>query len=62
LLLWSPFGFEKEKYFIKPKKKKLKSVAVVRNRPKDRRLSTKLVLTFAGRGCCVVSATNSHGR
>jgi hypothetical protein len=27
-----------------------------------RRLSAKLVPSFAGRGCCVVSATNSHGR
>jgi hypothetical protein len=25
-------------------------------------LSAKSVPTFAGRGCCVVSATNSHGR
>jgi hypothetical protein len=25
-------------------------------------LSAKLVPTFAGKGCCVVSATNSHGR
>jgi hypothetical protein len=31
-------------------------------RPNDRRLSAKLVLTFAGRGCCVVGAKNSHGR
>jgi hypothetical protein len=31
-------------------------------RPSDHRLSAKLVPTFAGRGCCVVSATNSHGR
>jgi hypothetical protein len=31
-------------------------------RPSDRRLSPKLVPSFAGRGCCVVSATNSHGR
>jgi hypothetical protein len=46
------------------KLKKLNSVAVVRKRtiPSDRRLSAKLVSTFAGRGCCVVSATNSHGR
>jgi hypothetical protein len=33
-----------------------------KNRPSDRRLSAKLVPTFAGRGCCMVSATNSHGR
>jgi hypothetical protein len=31
-------------------------------RPSDRRLSAKLVPTLADRGCCVVSATNSHGR
>jgi hypothetical protein len=31
-------------------------------RPSDRRLSAKLVSTFAGRGRCVVKATNSHGR
>jgi hypothetical protein len=31
-------------------------------RPIDRRLSAKLVPTFAGRGCRVVSATDSHGR
>jgi hypothetical protein len=31
-------------------------------RQSDRRLSAKLVPTFAGRGCCVVSPTNSHGR
>jgi hypothetical protein len=30
--------------------------------PSDRRLSTKLVLTLADRGCRVVSATNPHGR
>jgi hypothetical protein len=28
----------------------------------DRRLSMKLVLTFADRGCCVVSTTDSYGR
>jgi hypothetical protein len=31
-------------------------------RPSDRRLSAKLVPAFAGRGCCVISAKNSHGR
>jgi hypothetical protein len=31
-------------------------------RPSDRRLSAKLVPIFPGRGCCVVNATNSHGR
>jgi hypothetical protein len=30
--------------------------------PSDRRLSAKLMTTFAGRGCCVVSATNLRGR
>jgi hypothetical protein len=30
-------------------------------RQSDRRLSAKIVPTFAGRGCCVVSVTNSHG-
>jgi hypothetical protein len=28
----------------------------------DRRLSAKLVQTFADRGCCVVSARDPHGR
>jgi hypothetical protein len=31
-------------------------------RPSDRRVSAKLVPTFADRGCCVVSATDPHGR
>jgi hypothetical protein len=31
-------------------------------RPSDRRLSAKLVSTFAERGCRVVIATDSHGR
>jgi hypothetical protein len=31
-------------------------------RPSDRRLSAKLVLTFADRGCHVVSVTEPHGR
>jgi hypothetical protein len=31
-------------------------------RPRDRRLSAKLVLTFADRGCCVVSATDPNSR
>jgi hypothetical protein len=31
-------------------------------RPSDRRLSEKLVPTFADRGCRVVSVTNSYGR
>jgi hypothetical protein len=47
------------------KKIKINSVVVVRKGtiPIERpTLSTKLVPTFAGRGCCVVSATNSHGR
>jgi hypothetical protein len=39
-------------------KLKLNSVALV----SDRRLLVKLVPTFADRGCCVVSATDSHGR
>jgi hypothetical protein len=32
------------------------------DRPSDRRLSVKLVPTFADRGCPVVSATDLHGR
>jgi hypothetical protein len=32
------------------------------DRPSDRRLSAKLVPTFADRGCCVVSITDSPGR
>jgi hypothetical protein len=31
-------------------------------RPRDRRLSAKLVLTFADRGCHVVSVTDPNGR
>jgi hypothetical protein len=31
-------------------------------RPSDRRLSAKLVLTLADRGCQVISATNPHSR
>jgi hypothetical protein len=31
-------------------------------RPSDCRLSTKLVPIFADRGCCVLSATDTHGR
>jgi hypothetical protein len=31
-------------------------------RPSDSRLSTKLVPTFADRGCSVVSATDPYGR
>jgi hypothetical protein len=41
------------------------SVALVRNklyRPSDRRLSAKVVPTFADRGCRVVSATDPHSR
>jgi hypothetical protein len=39
-------------------------VALVRKRtlPSHRRLSAKLVPTFANRGCRVVSATDPHGR
>jgi hypothetical protein len=51
---------------IKINKKKLKknSVALVRKRtkPSDRRLSAKLVPTFAFKLCRVVSATDPHGR
>jgi hypothetical protein len=31
-------------------------------RPSDRRLSAKLVSTFADRGCCVVSTMDIYGR
>jgi hypothetical protein len=47
------------------KKKKLKSVALVRVRtmPTERPpLVGEVVQTFADRGCCVVSATGSHGQ
>jgi hypothetical protein len=30
--------------------------------PSDRRLSEKLVINFADRGCCVVSVTDLYGR
>jgi hypothetical protein len=45
------------------KDKMLNSVALVRERtiPSDRRLSAKLVLTFADRGCRVVSVTEPYG-
>jgi hypothetical protein len=48
-------------------KKKTNSVALVRERtiptrPSDRRLSAKLVPTFADRGCCIVSTTDPYGR
>jgi hypothetical protein len=47
-------------------KLKLNSVAIVSKRtiPTERSplVGEVLVPTFAGRGCCVVSATNSHGR
>jgi hypothetical protein len=48
-----------------PKLKKLNSVALVRERtmPTERPpLVGEVVPTFADRGCCVVSATDSHGR
>jgi hypothetical protein len=32
------------------------------DRPSDRRMSAKLVPTFADRGCRVVSAADPHGR
>jgi hypothetical protein len=44
--------------------RKLNSVALVRERPlrpRDRRLSAKLVPMFADKGCRVVSATDPHG-
>jgi hypothetical protein len=40
--------------FVLPKTK--------RDIPSDRRLSPKLMPTFADRGCRVVSATDPHGR
>jgi hypothetical protein len=48
----------------KKKKKERNSVALVRERTilSDRRLSAKLVPTFADRGCSVVSVTDPHGR
>jgi hypothetical protein len=36
--------------------------SVVNYRPSDRRLSAKLVPTFADRGCHVVSVTDPYGR
>jgi hypothetical protein len=44
---------------------KLNSVALVLNelyRPSDRRMSAKLMSTFADRGCRVISETDLHGR
>jgi hypothetical protein len=37
-------------------------MALVRKRPSDRRLSVKLVPTFADRGCRMVSTKEPHGR
>jgi hypothetical protein len=44
------------------KKKKETESANELYRPSDRRLSAKLVTTFADRECHVVSATNPYGR
>jgi hypothetical protein len=44
------------------KKKKPNSVAWVLYRPSDRRLSAKLVPTFADRGCHVFGVTYPYGR
>jgi hypothetical protein len=41
---------------------KLRGVSRQANRPSDRRLSAKLVSTFADGGCGVVSATDPQGR
>jgi hypothetical protein len=42
--------------------KTLNSVASELHRPSDRSMSAKLVPTFAGRGCRVVSTTDPQGR
>jgi hypothetical protein len=47
------------------KKKELHGFSPLANhtdQPSDRRLSEKLVPTLTDRVCCVVSATNPHGR
>jgi hypothetical protein len=51
-------------YGIKTKKTKFRGLwsASELYRPSDRRMSAKLVPTFAGRGCRVVSATDPYGR
>jgi hypothetical protein len=51
-------------YSIKLSKTKLRGFTPQSElyRPSDRRLSVKLVPTFADRGCRVVSATDPHSR
>jgi hypothetical protein len=50
-------------YMLIPQKKKIVTEnASELYRPNDRRLSAKLVPTFAGRGCQVISATDPYGR
>jgi hypothetical protein len=63
LLFWK--AMFKFRLKIKVKKKKKNSVAWVCVRtylPSDRRMSTKLMPTFADRGCHVVSVTDPYGR
>jgi hypothetical protein len=53
-----------EEYRKYKKKQKLRGFSPQSElyRPSDRRLSAKLVLTLADRGCRVISAMNPHGR
>jgi hypothetical protein len=60
--MWSISIANKQKK--KKKRKKLRGLSPQANytdRASDRRLSAKIVPTFADRGCCVVSATGPHG-
>jgi hypothetical protein len=66
---WSQFPFRKSEIEISRKiKLKLKKKAPWSEsarelyRPSDRRLSANLVPIFADRRCCVVNATDRHGR
>jgi hypothetical protein len=53
-----------ESSFMQSNGYKKNSVILVRKKtiPSDRRMSAKLVSTFADRGCRVVSATDPHSR
>jgi hypothetical protein len=62
LTIWSPFAFSTSMVPEPYKKTPRPESASELYRPSDRRLSAKLVPTLAERGCCVVSATDFHGR
>jgi hypothetical protein len=57
-------GYVRIRYIKTNKKSKLRGLSPQANiyRQSDRRMSAKLVSTFADRGCRMVSATDPHGR